>query len=77
MDALTAKDEGEKREAAETPALLTAAHFEPHVGKPFRFQGARHVLTLDRVIAEGEARAGLRRPFTLIFSGARERDVLP
>jgi len=57
-------------------ALLQPEHFEPHVGKMFRFEGARHVLTLDRVLRETAA-AGVRQPFTLIFHGPKERDPLP
>ena len=64
-----------------TPAAapgLAAEHFEPHIGKAFRFEGARPVLTLDRVIREGAnpPREGKRQPFTLIFRAPKARDVL-
>ena len=60
---------------AEPPGLLQAEHFEPHVGKRFRFAGAPQVLTLDRVVRE--TGAGPRPPFTLIFHGPHERAPLP
>jgi hypothetical protein len=65
--------------ASQIPDPLCAKHFEPHVGKIFRFKHTRHALTLDRVIRENENpfRSGERRPFTLIFRGPRERGVLP
>ena len=64
--------------AAQIPGVLCVKHFEPHVGKFFRFKGARHTLALDRVVRESEnpLRAGERGPFTLIFSGPRESEVL-
>ena len=61
---------------AAPPDALRAEHFEPHIGKRFRFEGARHVLTLDRVLREPGG-AGLRPPFTLVFQGPKERDPLP
>ena len=57
---------------------LEAEHFEPHIGKTFRFEGARLVLTLDRVIREGASplRGSKRQPFTLIFRAPKAREVL-
>jgi len=52
--------------------------FLPHVDKPFRVRGGRHVLTLTKVeaaMAEG-AKGAPRQPFILIFSGP-PGDVLP
>jgi hypothetical protein len=64
--------------AAQTPDLLSVKHFEPHVGEVFRFKDTRHSLVLARVVTESENpyRAGERRPFTLIFSGPKEREAL-
>jgi hypothetical protein len=52
--------------------------FLPHVDKPFRVRGGRHVLTLMKVdAAMGEGAKGAPRPpFILIFSGP-PGDVLP
>ena len=52
--------------------------FLPHVDKPFRVRGGRHVLTLTKVeAAMGErAKGAPRPPFILIFSGP-PGDVLP
>jgi hypothetical protein len=52
--------------------------FLPHVDKPFRVRGGRHVLTLTKVeAAMGEGAKGApRQPFILIFSGP-PGDVLP
>src|SRR5271154_7020729 len=63
---------------APNAAMLCVEHFERHVGKIFRFKDTRHALVLDRVIRESENpfRSGERRPFTLIFRGPREREVL-
>jgi hypothetical protein len=59
---------------------LIAEHFLPHVGKTFRVRDGRHSLILVRVDMDpgggGGARAGIRRPFNLIFRGP-PRDVLP
>ena len=57
-------------------ALLQPEHFEPHVGKRFRFEGAPHVLPLVRILRDPGG-AGPRPPFTLIFQGPRDRAPLP
>jgi hypothetical protein len=64
--------------ASQVADVLCVKHFEPHVGKIFRFMETRHALVLDRIVRESETplRAGERGPFTLIFRGAKERDVL-
>ncbi len=60
------------------PEMAAAEHFEPHVGKLFHFMGARHTLTLDRVIHETRPQTQTTRPpFTLIFRGPKQRDILP
>jgi hypothetical protein len=61
------------------PEVLTAESFARHVGKPFRFAGSPHVLTLDRIEGDGGGAPspGFRRPFILIFRGPREREILP
>jgi hypothetical protein len=51
--------------------------FRPHVDKPFRVRGGRHVLTLTKVEASAEhAKGAPRPPFSLIFSGP-PGDILP
>jgi hypothetical protein len=64
---------------APNAAAPCVEHFEPHVGKTFHFRDTHHALVLDRVIRENENpfRSGERRPFTLIFRGPKEREVLP
>jgi hypothetical protein len=80
---MSVSSEAEARQVDEAtsqaPDVLCAKHFEPHIGKVFRFKDTRHALALDRVIRENENpfRSGERQPFTLIFRGPRERDVLP
>jgi len=59
---------------------LTAAQFQPHIGKGFKVKDGRHELTLARVdlrrLEEWEKDMFERHPFTLILSGP-PRDVLP
>jgi len=59
--------------------LLQVADFKPHVGKIFRFRGTRFAFPLDRILSDRKRLPkGLkRRPFTLIFSGPKEREHLP
>ncbi len=65
--------------AAGEPELLQIRHFKPHVGKVFRFEGTRHAFPLDRILSDRKRLPpGVkRRPFTLIFRGPKEPDVLP
>jgi hypothetical protein len=59
---------------------LTPEHFEGHLDKTFRVQGATHALTLvaidRRRQEEWELTMGFREPFNLIFRGP-PGDVLP
>ena len=63
---------------AQPPEFLLIEHFEPHVGKIFRFEGTAYALPLltiasdDRPVPEGLK----RRPFTLIFRAPRQREWL-
>jgi hypothetical protein len=54
-------------------AQLTSETFLPHVDKPFRVRGGRHVLTLTGVevprLEKQEGAQVHRQPFTLIFRG--------
>ncbi len=70
--------ETEAEALAGIPDMLRVEHFEPYVGKVFRFKGERHALPLNRIVRENENpfRSSERPPFTLIFSGPKERDVL-
>jgi hypothetical protein len=65
--------------AAETPEFLLIDHFGPHVGKVFRFKGTRYAFALNRIVSEHRNLPSWvkRRPFTLIFRGPKEREVLP
>jgi hypothetical protein len=58
--------------------LLQLKDFKPHVGKIFRFKGTRFAFPLERIISHRRRLPkGLkRRPFTLIFVGPREADLL-
>jgi hypothetical protein len=59
--------------------MLQATDFKPHVGKKFRFKGTRYVLPLVQVQADRKKLPDYvkRRPFTLIFRGPKESEVLP
>jgi hypothetical protein len=61
------------------PEFLLIAHFKPHVGKIVRFKGTRYAFPLAEIVSDRKRLPGWvkRRPFTLIFHGPRERDVLP
>ena len=59
---------------AATPETLTAAHFERHAGRVFAIGDRR--LTLRTIETPGQAEAGFRAPFALIFDGP-PGDVLP
>jgi hypothetical protein len=65
--------------AENAPEFLLINHFKPHVGKIVRFRGTRHAFPLDRIISDRKRLPDWvkRRPFTLIFRGPREREVLP
>lgn len=65
--------------AAKAPEILLIDHFAPHVGKIFRFRDTRHAFPLDRISSSDNDVPDWvkRRPFTLIFRGPKERDVLP
>lgn len=65
--------------AAEARELLLIEHFVPHVGKIFRFTGTRYAFPLDRIDSDPRELPSwvVRRPFTLIFRGPAEREVLP
>ena len=61
------------------PEMSAVEHFEPLLGRTFRFKGASQTLRLVRVAREPAAPPGVGRlqPFTLIFSEPKTRDVLP
>ncbi len=65
--------------AAKVPEVLLVDHFTPHVGKIFHFKGTRHAIALDHITSSDAPLPDWikRRPFTLIFRGPKERDVLP
>jgi hypothetical protein len=56
-----------------SPADVTADHFRPHIDKDFRIPGWPHPMALTAVetgnLKGGQADAGRREPFTLIFRG--------
>jgi hypothetical protein len=58
---------------------LQAKDFKPHIGKNFRFKGTRFVFPLVQVQADRRKLPDYvrRRPFTLIFRGPKEDEVLP
>lgn len=62
-----------------TPEFLLIEHFEPHVGKVFRFAGTRYALPLSRIVSPRRPVPAWmkRRPFTLIFRAPKEREWLP
>lgn len=66
-------------ETNETPEFLLLEHFEPHVGKIFRFKGTRYAFPLHHIHSPRWEKPDWvkRHPFTLIFRGPKERDVLP
>jgi len=59
--------------------LLQVKHFKPHVGKNCRFKGTRHSFPLVKVLSDRKRLPDYvkRRPFTLIFQGPKEQEVLP
>jgi hypothetical protein len=64
----------------ELPEFLLLEHFEPHVGKIFHFKGTRYAFPLDHIHSprwDDRPDWVKRHPFTLIFRGPKERDVLP
>lgn len=65
--------------AAQTPECLLIDHFKPHVGKIFRFKGTRYAFPLEHIRSDDKELPDWvrRRPFTLIFRGPKEREVLP
>ena len=62
-----------------TPEFLLVEHFEPHVGKVFRFKGTRYAFPLESIDNPRREKPDWvkRQPFTLIFRGPKERDVMP
>jgi hypothetical protein len=78
--ALKQKTEAPASKAAEaTPEFLQLTHFKPHVGKIFRFKGTRYAFPLDHILSDRKKLPAWvkRRPFTLIFRGPNQQDVLP
>ncbi|WP_315837400.1 DUF6916 family protein [Bradyrhizobium prioriisuperbiae] len=64
------------------PEFLLVEHFEPFVGKIVRFKGTRYAFPLHSIHRpqgpNWEKPDWVKRyPFTLIFRGPKERDVLP
>ncbi|MDB5500291.1 MAG: hypothetical protein JWR89_193 [Tardiphaga sp.] len=60
------------------PEFLLIEHFLPHVGKAFRFQDTAYVLPLLTIVSDDRPlpERVKRRPFTLIFRDARQREWL-
>jgi hypothetical protein len=77
---LKQETEATASDGAETaPEVLQLAHFKPHVGRIFRFKGTRYAFPLDHIISDRKELPTWvkRRPFTLIFRGPKQQDVLP
>jgi hypothetical protein len=58
--------------------FLLIEHFEPHVGKVFRFEGTAYALPLQMIVSDDRPlpERVKRRPFTLIFRSPRQREWL-
>jgi len=60
--------------------LLLIDHFQPHVGKIFRFKGTRYAMPLHRIQTdrgEGVPEGMNRKPFILIFRAPKEPEHMP
>ncbi len=70
--------DGTRNGDAQPPEFLLIDHFEPHVGKIFRFEGTAYALPLTTIISKDQPLPeGIkRRPFTLIFRAPRQREWL-
>ena len=60
------------------PEFLLIEHFQPHVGKVFRFEGTAYALPLLTIVSKDQPlpKGIKRRPFTLIFRAPRQREWL-
>ncbi|WP_448956396.1 DUF6916 family protein [Labrys neptuniae] len=79
MNGIEADQNGAGENTGETVDVLSIEYFEPHVGKIFSFKGTRYAFPLHQIVADGRPAPEWlkRRPFTLIFRGPKEADVLP
>ena len=60
--------------------FLIIDHFQPHVGKIFRFKGTRYAMPLHRIQTNPgeEVPPGMKRkPFILIFRAPKEPEHMP
>jgi hypothetical protein len=59
--------------------ILLIDDFDPYVGRLFHFEGTPYAFPLDHIVCKRERPQfpGYRMPFTLIFRGPREQQVLP
>ena len=60
--------------------FLLIDHFQPHVGKVFRFKGTRYAMPLHRIQTHpgGGVPPGMKRePFILIFRAPKEPEHMP